>query len=240
MRTETPTTNRMAPERRAVLAELMARLPDDPAAQVGLHQEFGGELRATLVVLARQLGLPPIGADDLDGLAFDACDVMATVARWWDPAGGALPWTYGRERLKAMLREWEGLRTVPLPEGDLLGDATAVEAAPDDRPALVVLDRLVRDDAHPVLRRFQEALELVLPAGDRELVLLYAQQLGAADPSPSHTVAQLLGRTPDAVRQAYCRSKRKLRRLALDDADFRPLLALPLLTEGRPSRREAA
>jgi hypothetical protein len=240
MRTETPTTTRMAPERRALLAELMARLPHDPAAQVGLHQEFGVELRGTIVVLARQLGLPPIGRDDLDGLAFDACEVMATVARWWDPAKGALPWTYGRDRLRAMLRAWEGLRTVPLPEPDLLGDAQPIVAVADDRPALVVLDRLVRDEAHPVIRRFGEALEQVLVEADRELVLLYAQQLAADDPSPSHTVAALVGRTPDAVRQAFCRARRKLRRLALDEPDFRPLLALPLLAEGRLARREAA
>jgi hypothetical protein len=240
MRTETPTTNRMAPERRAVLAGLMARLPDDPAAQVGLHQEFGGELRGTLVVLARELGLAPIPGDELDGLAFDACEVMAVVARWWDPAGGALPWTYGRERLKAMLREWEGPRTVPLPDGELLGEVQPVVAVPDDRPALEVLDRLVRDDAHPVVSRFHQALRRTVPVGDHELVLLYAQQLAFADPSPSHTVATLVGRSPDAVRQAFCRARRKLRRLALDDADFRPLLALPLLAEGRPSRQEAA
>jgi hypothetical protein len=240
MRTETPTPERMAPERRALLAELMARLPDDPAAQVGLHQEFGDELRRTLRFLARQLGLPAIDDDDLDGLAFDACEVLATVARWWTPDGGALPWNYGRDRLRTMLRTWEGLRTVPLPEGDVLGAAAALCAVHDDGPAIEVLDRLVRDDAHPVLGCFQRALHRAVSLGDHELVLRYAEQLAADDPSPSHTVSALVERSPDAVRQAFCRARRKLRRLALDEADFRPLLALPLLAEDRPSRQEAA
>lgn len=236
MRTETP-NQRMAPERRALLAELMARLPHDQAAQVSLHQAFGAELRGTLVVLAQQLGTA-IPADELDSLAFDACEVMATVAKWWRPDRGALPWTYGRERLKAMLRDWDGLRTVELPEGDVLGAAPPVIAVADDRPALVVLDRLVRDDAHPVLRCFAEALR-VLPEPDRELVLLYAQQQDAGDPSPSHTVGALVARSPEAVRQAFCRAKRKLRQLALTHDEFRPLLALPLLTEANPGRRAA-
>lgn len=230
----------MSPERRALLAELMARLPHDPAAEVSLLVAFGDELRGTIVVLARQLGLPPIAPDDLEGLAFDACGVLATVARWWDPDGGALPWTYGRERLRSMLRAWEGVRTVALPEGDVLGAAPSTVAATDDQPALVVLDRLVHHAGHPVLRRFRDALERVLAESDRELVLLYAQQQDAGDPSPSHTVGALVGRSPEAVRQAFSRARRRLRRLALAEADFRPLLSLPLLAEGRPSRREAA
>ena len=226
-------------ERRALLEELMARLPHDPAAQVSLHEAFGAELRGTLVVLARELAMAPLPDDELDGLAFDACEVLATVARWWDPAKGALPWTYGRERLKAMLRRWEGLRADPLPEGDVLGAAPSTVVFDDDRPALVVLDRLVRDDAHPVLRCFRDALAR-LPERDGELVLLYAQQLDAGDPSPSHTVGVLLERSPEAVRQAFCRARRRLRALALADDAFRPLLALPILAEGRPDRREAA
>lgn len=231
MRTEHRKT-RLGPERRALLAELMARLPDDPAAEVGLLEAFGDELRGAIVVLARQLGMAPLQRDDLDGLAFDACGVLATVARWWRPDGGALPWTYGRDRLRTMLRQWEGPRAAPLPEGDVLGEAPALTAVSDDRPALVVLDRLVADDAHPVARRFRDALVQVAGPPDRELVLLYAQQQAAGDPSPSHTVAAMLERSPEAVRQAFSRARAKLRRLALAEPEFRPLLGLPLLAQG--------
>jgi hypothetical protein len=236
MRTETPTT--ITGARRALLEELMARLPEDPAAEVGLYEAFGPELRRTLVVLARQLGLPPIPADDLDGLAFDACGVMATVARWWDPTKGALPWTYGKDRLRSMLCSWVGPRTRPLPEGDRLGEATTRPGVGcDDGPAIQVLDRLVRDEAHPVARCFRDALDRVVRAVDHELVLLYAQQLAAGDPSPARTVGALVGRSPTAVRQAFCRARRKLVALALADRAFRALLSLPLLAE--PTRRAA-
>jgi hypothetical protein len=232
MRTETPTT-----DRRALLAEIMSRLPDDPAAEVSLYEAFGAELRGTLVVLARQLGLPPIDPEDLDDLAFDACGVMATVARWWDPTKGALPWTYGKDRLRMLLHTWVGPRTVPLPDGELLGDGPSLTVVSDDGPAIQVLDRLVRDDAHPVARCFRDALEQVVGVGDRELVLLSAQQLASGDPSPAHTVGTLVGRSPDAVRQAFCRARRKLRSLAVAEEPYRPLLTLPLLAE--PTRRAA-
>lgn len=239
MRTATPSPT-MAPERRAILVELMARLPHDLGAEVGLLEAFGDEIRGTLVVLARTLGMGPIPPDELDGLAFDACGVLAVVARWWDPAGGALPWTYGRQRLLTLLRDWRGAPTVALPEGEVLGAAVPVVAPVDDLPAIEVLDRLVRGDAHPLLALLQEALNAQVGPADRELVLVYLQQLADGDPSPALTVAALVGRSPDAVRQAYCRARRKLRALALGEARFRPLLGLPLLADRRRTGRRAA
>jgi hypothetical protein len=243
MRTEHRKTEhrktRLGPERRALLAALMARLPEDPAAEVSLFEAFGDELRGTIVVLARRLGMAPLAPDDLDALAFDACAVLATVARWWDPAKGALPWTYGRDRLLAMLRRWEGPRTAPLPSAEVLGAVPAPVTVLDEVPAVAVLDRLVRDGRHPVLMRFHEALGRVVGEADHELVLLYAQQQGGGDPAPSHTVGALVGRSPEAVRQAFSRARRKLRRLALAEPAFRPLLALPLLAETRQGRRAA-
>lgn len=238
MRTE---QMRMRPERRVQLDDLMARLPGDAAAEVGLLVHFGDDIARTIRVLARELGLPRLVDDDVDALVVDACEVVAEVAKWWRPDGGALPWVYGRDRLRTMLRRWQGPPTAPLPDGDVLGaveDGVVVAVADDGRPALVVLDGLLRDDAHPVLRCLQVALERVAPR-DAELVLLYAQQQDAGDPSPSHTVGALLERSPDAVRQANSRALRRLRRLALTDAEFRPLLALPLLA-GAPTRHRAA
>jgi hypothetical protein len=101
--------------------------------------------------------------------------------------------------------------------------------APDAPPAIVVLDRLVRRDGDPVLVTLAEALDTATSERDAEVVLLYLQQQASHDPSPSHTVAMLVGRRPDAVRQAFHRSRERLRRLALTDDRFRPLLALPFL-----------
>ena len=237
MRTATPP---MDPGRRALLAGIRAALPDDPAMEVSLYTEFGGELRRALVGLSRRLELPVPDADELDGLTFDACGGLRVVARWWRPDGGALPWVYGRDRLTTMLRHHAGPIQRPLLDRDLVEGAAAPAAAPDDPPAVVVLDRLVRARDEPVVRLFQDALARVVPSRDRELVLLYAQQQAAADPSPSHTVASLVGRQPDAVRQAFSRARRRLRSLAIADDGFRPLLALPLLAGTGPSRGQAA
>jgi hypothetical protein len=94
---------------------------------------------------------------------------------------------------------------------------------------VVVLDRLVRDGRRPALVALREGLAAVVTERDAELVLLYVQQQASGDPSPSHTVARMVGRRPDAVRQAFHRARNRLRRLALTDRRFRPLLALPFL-----------
>jgi hypothetical protein len=223
--------------RRDELARIMAGLADDPAMEVALYQHFGGELRATLVALAREHGLRPPLPDELDGLAFDACTELARIAGSWRPDGGALPWVYGKARLVSLLRRHAGPRTQPLPEGGLpdgsVEGATAPAVAPDDPPAVVVLDRLVRSDGHPVLVALAEALDTATSERDAEVVLLYLQQQASHDPSPSHTVGLLVGRRPDAVRQAFHRSRLRLRRLALTDDRFRPLLALPFLAGER-------
>jgi hypothetical protein len=131
-----------------------------------------------------------------------------------------------------MLRRHAGPPTRPLPDDALVEGATAPAVAPDDPPAVVVLDGLVRERGHPVLTRLAEALAGTVSERDAELLLLYLQQQAADDPSPSHTVARLVGRRPDAVRQAFHRARRTLRRLAVADARFRPLLALPFLADG--------
>lgn len=241
MRTEIDTTsNGIAAERRAFLADVMARLPGDDAMEVALYQHFGDELRATLVALAREHGLAVPPPEELEGLVFDACGVMRTVARWWKPDRGALPWSYGRQRLLSLLRRHQGPRCRPLLESDLVeGSAAVVAAAPDDRPVVQVLDRLVADRGDPMLDLFHDALSR-LATRDQELLLLYAEQQAAGDPSPSHTVATLVERRPDAVRQAVSRGKRRLRRLAIEESRYRALLALPVLAADAPTRRRAA
>jgi DNA-directed RNA polymerase specialized sigma24 family protein len=229
MRTEHP---RLPADRRAELERIMAGLADDRAMEVALHHHFGAELRRTLVALCREHGLADPAPDDLDGLAFDACTELGRIACSWRPDGGALPWVYGRERLLAMLRRHAGPPTRSLPDAALLEGATAPAVAPDDPPAVVVLDALVRDGRHPVLVRLAEAMAGTVSERDVELVLLYLQQQASADPSPSHTVALLVGRRPDAVRQAFHRARRRLRGLAVADPRYRPLLALPFLADG--------
>lgn len=227
-----------ATERQALLEKIMAGLADDPAYFAGLHHHFGADIRWSLIGLARRLGLPMPDAGELDGLVLDACTELIDVARWWRPDGGALPWVYGRDRLAALLRRHAGPRTVPLLDADALADdvtngidAAAPAPAPDDPPAVVVLDRLVRHGQHPVLRLLREGLDRTCRPDNHEVVLLYAEQLSSRDPAPAHTVGSLVGRSPTAVRQVFCRARKRLRALAVADPEFRALLALPFLVD---------
>lgn len=225
----------MDSERRERLEKTMAGLADgDLAMLFALQEHFGPDIRWALTGLARRLDLRVPDRDELDGLVLDACDELAEVARWWRPEGGALPWVYGQERLANLLRRHAGPPTRPLLDDDDLGDGGGgVVVAPraDDRPAVLVLDRLVTDDAHPVLVVLREALARVASERDQELALLYLQQQSEDDPSPSHTVGALLELRPDAVRQAFHRARKRLRTLAVTDGRYRPLLALPFLVD---------
>ena len=85
-----------------------------------------------------------------------------------------------------------------------------------------------------------DGLAATCSPADAELVLRYLQHKAAGDPSPSHTVGDQLGRRPEAVRQAYHRARSRLRRLALADHHFRPLLCLPFLADASEAGREWA
>jgi hypothetical protein len=228
------------PQRRAHLDDIMASATDDPAAPWALLAGFGDEIAATLRALARADGLR-IDADELDGLTADACLELVAVARSWRPEGGALPWTYARPRLRSLLHRHAGPVLAPLPPVEAADPRNWGAAAPaDDDSSLAVLGRVAVDGAVPAVRALHEALAVACAPVDGELVLRYIQHKAAGDPSPSHTVGAQLGRRPDAVRQAYHRARTRLRRLALDDHRFRPLLAFPFLAEQPQSSREQA
>lgn len=237
MRTDTtgtdpaPTTGSLGPEQRAELAATMAAAAaGDAAAPWALLEAFGDRIAACLRSLARADGLRI--DDDLEGLLAEACLELADVAGSWRPDGGALPWTYAAPRLRAMLHRHAGPALVPLPPEDRADPRNWGEAAPgDDDPSLVVLARVADERGEPAVVALRDALGAACSPADGELVLRYLQQKAAGDPSPAHTVGAQLGRRPDAVRQAFRRARTRLRRLALAERRFRPLLALPFLAE---------
>lgn len=250
MRTDTtgtaPTrTNRaLCPQRRAELDSIMATATDDGAAPWALLAAFGDEIGATLRALARADGLAGrIDADELDGLVADACVVIVGVAGSWRPDGGALPWTYARPRLLALLRRHAGPIMAPLPPVDPAdprnwGGTTPVDS---DDSLVVLASAAAAPAAEPAVGALHEALTATCTPDDGELVLRYLQHKAAGDPSPSHSVGAQLGRHPDAVRQAFCRARTRLRRLALAEHRFRCLLGLPFLAEqGSPATGERA
>jgi hypothetical protein len=231
----------MEAERRRELERIMAGLAaGDVAMVVALATAFAGELRRTLVALASEAGLPRPSDDDLDGLVFDAASALQRVARSWRPDGGALPWVWGRGRLLQVLRADAGPAVVltPTPLGADDADRPSPAWAGDEPAAVAVLERVAAQRGDAALVR--DALDLVVSPRDRELLLLHAQQVAAGDPSPAVTVGIELDRSPDAVRQAVHRSRRKLERLALAERRFELLLRLPLLGAPAPARREAA
>lgn len=219
----------MEPGRRIELERVMAGLAAGDVAMVaGLVAAFGGELRATLVALSGAAGVPRPPAGELDGLVYEAAAEIATVAGAWNPSGGALPWVWARQRLVQLLRRDHGPHVVLLPhiDAEAIQDAETAWTDPEP-PVTLVLDAVA--DRCAQARLVRSALERAVAEGDRVAFLLHAQQMADGDPSPAVTVARELGRTPEAVRQSVCRSRRRLAALARADARYRVLLELPLL-----------
>jgi DNA-directed RNA polymerase specialized sigma24 family protein len=237
MRTDTAgtvpgrTSGCLDPQRRAELDDIMAAAADDPSAPWDLLNGFGDQIAANLRRLARADGLR-LDADEIEGLTADACLEIVAVARTWRPDGGALPWTYARGRLRALLHRHAGPALAALPDVEPADPRNWGAAAPaDDEPSLAVLGRVAAAAGEPAVVALERALAVICSPADAELVLRYLQHKAAGDPSPSHTVGAQLGRRPDAVRQAYHRARTRLRRLALADHRFRPLLCLPFLAD---------
>jgi DNA-directed RNA polymerase specialized sigma24 family protein len=220
-------------EQRQRLIEVMRQLAaGDEAAVVVLHVEFGDAIRAALASLARERRARLTPAD-LDDLVLDACFALRKVARAWRP-DGALPWTWAKGRLGNVIEARRGPRCVPFDDADLHLVAppeawSTVDPALDD----VLSDLATHDPAVAVLA---EALDTALSPGERDVLLRYAVQRSAGDPSPSHTVAADLGLGPPAVRQRASRARRKLAALARTDPRYRGLAELAIVADGRDGR----
>jgi hypothetical protein len=140
-----------------------------------------------------------------------------------------------------MLHRHAGAALAPLPPVEAADPRNWGEPAPvDDEPSLAVLGRVAGQAGEPAVVALHRALAVACSPADGELVLRYLQHKAAGDPSPSHTVGDQLGRRPDAVRQAYHRSRTRLRRLALADHRYRPLLCLPFLADHPAAGAEEA
>ncbi len=217
----------MQTDRRDRLGAIMARLRHgDEAAVFDLLTQFGPPIRAALAAIARDRRHHHLVDGDLDALTAEACFVLGRLARGWRP-DGALPWTWARHRLVNLVDDWSGARTDPWPAHDV---AEAVPARPYAGPepdAVDTLQRLAASDRRCAL--LLSALVEAVPVAEREVLLRYAQQQAAGDPSPSHTVAADLGLAPPVVRQRASRARRRLREVVEHDARFAGLAGLSLL-----------
>ncbi len=212
------------------LAELMAAMANgDLAAPFDLHREFNGPLTAVVRRHLRRLNVHAVPEEDVQSLAIDAALCLADCAGAWSPEGGAMPWHWAHERIRAMVHRWVGQFAdswEPDRHGGHVVDATEAWTG-EDPPMLEVLATVADED--PLAALLLEAFSVVGNPRDCELLLAYTVQRQSGDPSPANTLSALHGRSPEAVRQAVSRTRRGLIRLVADDPHYAPLTDILLV-----------
>lgn len=154
-------------------------------------------------------------ADAVHGLVLDVAFVLFDRAAGWRP-GGAAPWHWARAAVRAEVAARIGHRTEELDLDRLEQEAgappVAVAAGVGRAEGAAALDRLAA--RHPEVAAFTERLDAVASPRDRQVFAEYLLQQSHGDPSPSHTVAAILGLTPANVRQIVCRVRGRVRSAA--------------------------
>ena len=100
----------------AQLDRVMARLADgDMAYPVTLAKEWQAPIARLVRTLLREMGRSDLARDrdEVTGLVFDACLVIADRAGGWR-AGGAPPWVWARFAIRAEVARSIGHRCVEL------------------------------------------------------------------------------------------------------------------------------
>lgn len=218
--------NRTNEERRARLAELMTRLAaGDRTASCALALEYSAPIGAAVRSHLREVGVPYVERDELDGLVMDVCLMLGEVAAAWRPDGGALPWHWAWHRVRGIVSRWVGQHADEYL--DVLEDEVDPALAAGEEPDLLTLfESLAR--RLPEVALVREGLAAVASPRDQAIVLEVEVQVVMGDPSPAVTVATLRDLRPEAVRQVLSRTRRRLRALADEDERFAPLAELPL------------
>lgn len=179
---------------------------------------FGDRLAAVVRGALRDFHREDVArdADAVHGLVLDVAFVLFDRAHGWRP-GGAAPWHWARAAVRSEVAARIGHRTevLDLDRLDRAAEEPPVPAAvavPVDAEGSAVLDRLAA--RHPEVAAFTEQLDAVASPRDRRVFAEYLLQQSHGDPSPSHTVAALLGLTPANVRQIVCRVRGRVRTAA--------------------------
>lgn len=216
------------------LVAIMRRLAEgDEAAVVTLYERYGGPISAAVGRVVR--GRPrPVDRDDIEGLVWEVCFELASVAAAWSPDGGALPWVWARHRVANVVDRVLGPPADPLDDERLTvlqrtpAPSPVRPAAGADITMVGALDRLAPDLSSA--RLLAEALDRTcVSPRDRELWLAYAFEKHSGNVSPAATVAPGFGMNEASVRQAARRARQRVRRLVDSDERFAPLAELALL-----------
>jgi hypothetical protein len=212
------------------VTRLMARMAaGDAAAVFELYEQFGASVAATVrrVFAGRGVVAPP--RDEVDGVVIEACMDLFERASSWSPDGGAMPWVWAERRIANLVDRTLGQHADPLDVerlDEVLPPRSSV-ASGTEPEVLDVLRAVAGWQAECAL--LADALGSVATERDRRVFLEVGLQASLGDRSPAVTVGALLGMQPDAVRQQHRRVKRRLQRLAANEARFAPLADLALV-----------
>ena len=212
----------------SLVATMAAMATGDPKAVFWLYAEFGGQIGAALRRELRRLGVERVPPEELDGMVIDACLELFDCGAAWNPAGGALPWTWAGRRLRRIASAWVGQYADEL-------DVERIDTGAGDPPPAVASDEAELDvlahlaENHAGCALVLAALKQVATRRDRAIVLEVQVQMAGGDPSPALTVARRHGVTPEVVRQVVCRVRTRLARLASHEDRFGPLAGLAMV-----------
>ena len=218
-------------EKERDLVAVMAALADgDGAAIFTLREQFRPELARAVRSVAAKRGAR-LSADDVDELITEVALVMYKLAKAWDPERGAPPWVWAHHRVAEVVDRHIGQWTTSLDALEVEVDLApvvvpAASAGSEPRP-VDVAERLAAE--HTGMALVCEALEKVASPRDRELFFEVLVQASLGDRSAAATVGQLLGVSPEAVRQQMGRIRRRIRDLAESDPHFADLAELAVV-----------
>lgn len=213
----------MEANRRKMLEEVMRRLIEGELAMVwALSAEFGEDIARVVRRHLRSMGRGEVIAEAgrVEGLVIDVALWFLDHGSAYDPAA-SLPWVWADKSIRSLVAAEIGHRSVEFEPA--IGEA--LPAVPDSSG--VELRELAERDRSVAL--LMEAVEQVGSERDATVHLEYRVQKALGDPSPSHTIGDMVGLQAANIRQIDNRMRKKVAELVKLDDRFGPLKELAWL-----------
>jgi len=213
----------MEVNRRKMLEEVMCRLTEGELAMVWtLSTQFGEELSRVIHRHLRSMGRLDVLTEPgrVEGMVIDVSLWFFDHGAGYDPTA-TLPWVWADKPIRSLVAADVGHRSVefePAMEGQI--------SAP---PVSAVAELRALAHREPSVALFIAATEEVGSERDVVVHLEYRVQKALGDPSPSHTVADMVGLQAANIRQIDTRMRKKVQRLISADDRFESLKELAWL-----------
>ncbi len=213
----------MEVNRRKLLEEVMRRLIGGELEMVwALSTRFGEDVARVIRRHLRSMGRLDVLTDAgrVEGMVIDVALWFFDHGAGYDPAA-SLPWVWADKPIRSLVAAEVGHRAVelePALEGQVSTPSTSVVA---ELGALA--------NSEPSVALLIEAAQEVGSERDAQVHLEYRVQKALGDPSPSHTVADMVGLHAANVRQIDNRMRKKVAGLISADDRFGPLKELTWL-----------